>query len=183
MPRALRPILVLAPLALLQACAHRAAPPDLTNPADAAAANAALLPVRLTIHPLTRIGVDPKGQPALLMHLELRDRFDQNTRALGAVRIEIQAPSHTAVSAASDGSRSSESLAWNIDLRDPDQNALLFDDLITRTYALTLTGLPRWLTESPNAAGATVAAAFTFPDPESPAGPPRTLTDTARLTR
>lgn len=138
----------------------RRTPPDLADPAQAAAAYAALLPERVLVHPLTRVGVDADGRPALLAHLELRDRFDQHTRALGVFRIVV--------------THGLDEVDWEIDLRDPVQNARLFDDLVTRTYALTLSQIPAWVQANPRAQ---VSASFTFHDGAAS----RTITDSARI--
>jgi len=95
--------------------------------AEAEESQSSLLPQAVAVHPLTRLGNDAKGEPALLAHIELLDRFGHSTKALGTLLISIDPPR---------GPR------WEVDLTPPDTNALLFDDLVTRTYALTLSGIP-----------------------------------------
>jgi hypothetical protein len=191
---------------------RRPAAIDLNSASTLAIAQAALSPKRLIIHPLTRIGVDTAGRPALLLHVELRDQFEQNTRALGQVRVTIQRwgtrPTDAEMAAESEPGGTPPTtgpegtLTWAVDLRDPERNALLYDDLITRTYVLTLTGIPTWLSEwsergseaaggSGGVAGAAaggggapvVAAEFEFPNPRDPGGPSQTVRDSARLSR
>lgn len=48
-----------------------------------------LMPQELVIHPLTRIGSDLGGSPALICHIELKDRFGQSVKTLGALRVEL----------------------------------------------------------------------------------------------
>jgi hypothetical protein len=167
-----------ASAAAAMSCAPRTRPPATTDSGSLAAAQAAMLPTRLAIHPLTHVGADPNGQPALLLYVELSDRFGQNSRALGTLHVGVRPPG--AIDASDGGSQ------WDIDLRDPDQNALLFDDLITRTYALTLTGLPAWLTEWAAAGGSpgggpTVSATFRLADPRGQAPTGEALSDSVRL--
>lgn len=88
---------------------------------------------RVVVHPLTRVGADADGRSALLLHLEVRDRFGQSIKALGEVRVEL-------ISSGQGAGR-----AWVVDLRDAGVNAELFDDLVTRTYVLPLGGVPEWL--------------------------------------
>ncbi len=95
---------------------------------------------RLAIHPLTRFGADAAGKPVIVCHFELRDRFDQGVRALGTARVELFRPG----SEFADGSQTQD-LIWRTDLSTPEANARQFDDLVTRTYTLSLGGLPDWL--------------------------------------
>jgi hypothetical protein len=180
---------------MLASCAARPRPgPDLSDPALAAEAYAAFLPARLVIHPLTRLTVNADGGTALLAHIEFRDRFDLHTRALGVLRIALQRPGVDPIMSSADPTDTTPGeAAWVVDLSDPERNASLYDDLITRTYTLTLASPPQWVLdwaadvgEARVGAGSgapTIAAAFTFHDPGSPAGSARTLTDTARLLR
>lgn len=176
---------------LVSACTHQPLAPDFSNPVAIAAAQAALLPTRLIIHPLTRIGPDPKGEPALLAHIELRDQYDLHTRALGVLRISVQKPGHDTIMAAADPSAIAPGdQSWEIDLRDPEKNATMYDDLVTRTYSVTLASPPQWLLDwntgrDKTAAGTgapTIIASFIFPDPRTSGGQ-KSLTDTARLLR
>jgi hypothetical protein len=121
------------------------------------------MPERIEIHPLTRVATDAAGRPIIICHVELRDRFEQNIKALGAMRVELYGraaagddrqhdavppPTPTAPGAdnpVQPAQTLRQQLVWNIDLTDPDTNALFYDDLITRTYTLTLGGIPDWV--------------------------------------
>ena len=87
----------------------------------------------LIIHPLTRVGTDAAGRPAILLHLEFHDKFNQDVKAFGIARVALQGPDR-------DGSRE-----WQVDLREPRNNALTYDGLVTRTYTIPLGGIPNWL--------------------------------------
>lgn len=106
-----------------------------------------LLPSKVRIHPLTRLERAP-GSPTdsntwqIACHIELRDAFGHSTKGLGRVRVELYRP-------VSDrpGGPEAQDAVWNIDLRDPRENASVYDDLITRTYTVYLASLPHWLEE------------------------------------
>lgn len=49
-----------------------------------------LMPEELVLHPLSRVGTDLTGAPAIICHLELKDQFGQTVKALGALRVELQ---------------------------------------------------------------------------------------------
>ncbi len=147
--------------------------------ADARAASIAWLqPERLAIHPLTRIGVDGSGDPVIVCHFELRDAFAQPVRALGIARVELFRPG----SEFADGSQTQD-LVWRTNLSTPEDNALHYDGLITRTYTLSLGALPEWLLEWRSGVGGagtvspTLRVTF-FTDEESAEG---RLTDVFRL--
>jgi hypothetical protein len=65
---------------------------------------------------------------------------------------------------------------WDVDLADPDRNALLYDDLVTRTYTITLGGLPETSPDDPP----TLTAEFTF---NTSSNTPRILRAERHLTR
>ena len=135
------------------------------------------MPEKIVLHPLTRIGTDPNGKPALVVHLEMRDRFGQSIKALGRLRVELYKP-------VSDGSGGvqAQDVVWNVDLSNPERNALLYDDLVTRTYTVTLGDLPEWLlgwaAATEKGVAPTVKATFVCGDGK---GGQKTLTDTLRL--
>ncbi len=127
---------------LLRGTAPGNAPPgssDAAGRADPAAADA-LLPDRIRLHPLTRLTRAADGSLQIACHVELRDRFAHACKGLGRLRVELYRPGPDAAS----GGETQE-LVWNIDLRDPDANALVYDDLVTRTYVVYLGGLPEWV--------------------------------------
>ncbi len=139
-----------------------------------------LRPERLAIHPLTRIGVDASGVPVIVCHFELRDAFGQPVRTLGVARVELFRPG----SEFADGSQIQD-LIWRTDLSTPEENARHYDGLVTRTYTLSLGGLPQWLLAwhaGEGAAGAvspTIRVTF-FRGEETAEGE---LTDVFRLSR
>lgn len=116
----------------------------------------ALLPARMRIHPLTRFERAPSAAPGkaepnaplepgpwqIACHIELRDGFGHTAKGLGRLRIELYRP-------VSDqpGASEAQDAVWNIDLRNPRENASVYDDLITRTYTVYLASLPRWVSE------------------------------------
>jgi len=109
-----------------------------------------ILPARLRVHPLTRLSrearadspQDPNPVWQIALHAELRDSFGQVVKGLGRLRVELYRPT----SSTSGGPESQDSV-WNVDLRDPGENAKVFDDLVTRTYTVYLASLPAWLEE------------------------------------
>lgn len=147
-------------------------------------------PRRLVVHPLTRIGLDAQGQPSLILQLEVEDGFSQTVKALGVLRVELYRPGGLASEGAGAGGAGRDTATWSsedrrgggdrtapiqvedrvwtVDLRSPDRNALLFDDLVTRTYTVPLGGLPDWLVawwrgdSRVNAATPTVVLTYTI---------------------
>lgn len=128
--------------------------------------NDTILPARVRIHPLTRLMPDPAAAAGgatgateyqLACHVELRDKFGHVVKGLGRLRVELYRPSTSA-----SGGPENQDAVWNIDLRDPIENARVYDDLVTRTYTVYLTSLPEWLQDWARQ-GATAKAA-----PDSP---------------
>jgi len=107
---------------------------------------AALEADRLEVHPLTRLTRTPAGELQLALHLDPKDRYGHSTKALGRVRVELYRPGGGDVGSAGGGAETQE-LVWDVDLRDAASNALLYDDMVTRTYVLHLGGLPGWMEE------------------------------------
>lgn len=155
----------------------------------------ALLPERMRIHPLTRVTRDPEGEPQLALHLELKDRYGHNIKALGYLRVELSGAGQDAAAAGdptggADDDARPRSVYWEIDLRDPERNALMYDDLISRTYLIHLGGLPPWVIAwAEGAAGAptdpwlNLHATFIPYDPASTSNVDRTLRADHRLER
>lgn len=96
-------------------------------------------PVRLVIHPLTRLVKDPAtGEDRVEVYLELQDKWEDSVKWLGVVVFEAfrDAP------AAMNGPGGNQQIkSWRVDLTDPDENSRPYDR-VTRTYRLTLVGLP-----------------------------------------
>ena len=105
-------------------------------------------PERLRIHPLSRLERDERGELRLTCHLEVVDRWGQSVKWLGRVRVELYQPTNPGGEpgeqpAMSGGERQSK--YWEVDLTEPAQNALMYDDLVTRSYILPLVDLPDWV--------------------------------------
>lgn len=153
----------------------------------------AIPPATIAVHPLTRIGADSAGNPALLLYLEVHDEFGQTIKALGRVRVELYRPGFarpepqtvsTGDNPVSPDTVQPRDQAWDVDLTEPNRNARMFDDLVTRTYTFPLGGLPSWLTDwsrgGSAASGPTITVSFTFRDAD---GTERTLRAGYRLSR
>lgn len=116
------------------------------SPASAPIDADSLAADRLRIHPLTRFSRETAGSASselqLVCHLELKDRYGHNLKSLGRARVELYRPVSAEPGAAM---VETQDLVWEVDLRDADKNALLYDDLVTRTYVLQLGGLPEWV--------------------------------------
>lgn len=152
---------------------------------------ASLLPDRIRVQPLTRVAADgpgmaPAGEPRVVCHVELLDRFGHGVKALGVMRVELYRPA-----GASGGGGETQELVWTVDLSDPADNAAYFDGLVGRAYVVNLVGLPGWLAAWTRAGGtqsesptdldpwATIRVTFTFIDHT---GQTRRVSDTFRLT-
>ncbi|MBX3359690.1 MAG: hypothetical protein KF745_14820 [Phycisphaeraceae bacterium] len=135
---------LVAAAALLSACASEgdAAKPDPSG----ATAPGSFAAERMRLLPLTRFSRerDSAGQwtDQLVCHIEFKDRFGQVTKALGDLRIELYRPTG---SATDPDMTETQALIWNVDLSNPAENALMYDDLVTRSYIVHLGGLPAWL--------------------------------------
>ena len=145
----------------------------------------ALLPERMEIHPLTRIGTDLSGKPILICHIELRDHFAQSVKALGRLRVEMYGRGAGSEAGGDKDGAEAQELVWDEDLTDPGTNAEYYDDLVTRTYALSLGSIPAWVVQwarSDRTAGSgpTLAAVFEFADEK---GKVQTLRAAAKLLR
>lgn len=94
----------------------------------------AFAPVALRVHPLTHLDSGPDPAKCLLvLHVELRDRYEDSVKALGPLRVELRRPGDERAS-----------LTWDvIDMREPDANSLRFDPS-TRSYRFPLEA-PRWV--------------------------------------
>jgi hypothetical protein len=149
----------------------------LTLPAGAASL-AVLAPVRIRLHPLTRLERDPAGRLRLVCYLELADRWGHSCKWLGHARIELYRPSDAGADAGGSGGGGGGVTAggerqenvWNVDLADPEKNALTYD-WVTHTYRLELVGLPDWVEHLQRGDArepwATVRAYFLAKDPGS----------------
>lgn len=112
--------------------------PDSGLPLVSSSAPMPFAPVRMQVHPLTHLDVDTQGTVRLICHVELKDRWGDTTKARGLLRLELYRPVET-----TRPDLLTQELSWELDLRDLDLNAALFDPA-TRTYRLQLGGLPGW---------------------------------------
>lgn len=102
---------------------------------------ASYAPVKLRLHPLTRVQVDAGGEVTLWLHAELFDRWGHSVKSPGVFAVSVEAVGG-----------GQESGRWSEDVREGARNAL-FWDRVTRTYRLPLTGLPGWLEASARGGG------------------------------
>lgn len=100
-------------------------------------------PMSIRIHPLTHIDSDAEGEPLIILHVELRDRWGDPVKGAGSLLVELYRPA----SGPAAGLEQQE-LVWEVDLSDLEQNARLYDPP-TRTYRLQLTSLPHWVQPAP----------------------------------
>lgn len=134
-------------------------PSNAGNPPAGGDAEAwAFAPVRMRLHPLSRIA---RGQRAndrtVEAHVELLDRWGHGTRGLGTFVFELYRDTLSGDSA----NRGQEQInRWNLNLTDPDANARAFDR-VTRTYRATLTGVAEAASRS---SGLTLRATYRTAD-------------------
>ena len=93
----------------------------------------ALAVERIRVHPLTRW--EDGDEARLLVHVEFRDRFGHATKGFGELRIELFRPGETS---------QVQDAVWSVDLIDPDNNARYYDDLVSRTYQISISDAPEW---------------------------------------
>ena len=94
-------------------------------------------PASVRVFPLTHFDLNAAGEPLLVLHLELTDRWGDSVKAAGSLRVELAAPTR--------GTAASEEtvLQWDVNLLNLDLNASRYDPT-TATYRVPLEGLPRW---------------------------------------
>jgi len=176
----MRLILTLAALAPLAACSsaslnrlRAAPPPTMSHPFD---------PVSLRVHPLTHVDdTGPKIGPdqcLLVLHFELKDRYGDLVKGVGALKVELYKPG-----AGITPGIETQTLSWAPgEMSDPERSSERFDTA-TRTYRLPLAA-PRWVYEWLHMQGSGVRdgappwlklrVTLTVPDAE---GVPRLLSD------
>ncbi len=141
-------------------------------------------PASIRIYPLTHLGLSREGVPQLVLHIEFTDQWRDTVKAVGVLRVGLSRPPGVA-----DRPPAAEvaELNWEIDLRDPAVSTRYYDRA-TRTYRITLTGLPPWVEQvaaAPTSGPDTgqrvaVTAAFETPTPD---GHLRILRDTYIIRR
>jgi len=142
------------------------APP--TSPPEGTESSGAFAPVRLRVHPLTRWTRDAERDVVIRAHVELLDAWEHPVKELGVFRVELRRVRETVGS--SESVAGEPELRWEVDLRDPQQNAGVFYDGVTQTYELTL-GVDRDVSRS-----AAWRVEVVFTDPSG-----RRLSDSFRL--
>lgn len=107
----------------------------------------ATYPLKLLVSPLSRVGLEGIGGPSIQLHLDFRDGADKSTKAFGSLHVELYPPAPATAGTDPKAPQPTRPIAqsWDADLADPLRNALMFDEMITRTYTITLTGVPEWL--------------------------------------
>jgi hypothetical protein len=106
----------------------------------APASSGVFAPASMRIHPLTRVVAAPDGSGGRIeLFLELLDRWNDPTKALGNLVVELYASDARA------GDRV-QLQRWTVPLRDPDENAQAYDR-VTRSYHITLADVPAEATE------------------------------------
>lgn len=98
-------------------------------------------PESVRVFPLTHLGRDDGGQPAIICHIELRDRWGDSVKALGPMQVQLYRPE-----GGLDATSAVQILRWDVALEDERENAASYDPA-TQTYRLVLVGLPGWLAE------------------------------------
>lgn len=99
----------------------------------------AFAPKSVRVYPLTHLGRDETGQPAIICHIELRDRWGDSVKALGPLQVQLYRPD-----GGLDAASATQILVWDVPLQDEQENALSYDPA-TQTYRLELVGLPDWI--------------------------------------
>lgn len=99
----------------------------------------AFAPARLRVHPLTHVEPAGDGASILVLHVELRDRFGDNVKGLGLLRVELLGPE-----AGTSATLTRTRVEWDVaDMGDPATNSRRFDTA-TRTYRVPLEA-PAWV--------------------------------------
>ncbi|GJQ30566.1 MAG: hypothetical protein HBSAPP03_24500 [Phycisphaerae bacterium] len=103
-------------------------------------------PVLLRIHALTHVDpAGPKNSPdqcLLVLHLELKDAYDDTVKGLGPLTVELFRPGGGPTPGIE-----TQALVWDVpDFADPTSNSSRFD-AATHTYRLPLQA-PRWVDEA-----------------------------------
>jgi hypothetical protein len=109
---------------------QRAGPAEMGSP---------FAPVSISLHPLTRIDRDPNGQPMIVAYLDVRDEWEDATKTIGSLQVQLYRPSSGPVSGSDE-----QELTWDLDLSDLDRNARLYDP-VTHMYRLPLIEAPPWI--------------------------------------
>lgn len=96
-------------------------------------------PVKLVIHPLTRLAPAPAGEEGLIIdvHIELRDETGDDVKGVGMLAFELFREGGPL-----EGMGDRRQLRrWEADISDLEKNSEAFDR-VTRTYRFELAGVP-----------------------------------------
>lgn len=99
-------------------------------------------PTVMRVHPLTHAELDARGEPVLILHVELKDPWGDTVKGVGQLQAQLRR-----VGGNTGGTLGDRGTRWDIDLRDIEQNVSYFDSA-TRTYRIVLGGLPAWMAPS-----------------------------------
>ena len=113
------------------------------------------VPERIDVHPLTRIVASAERGAQILAHIEMRDRFGDDVKAVGELLIEL----YDDIGPVEGVGERRQVDVWRFDLADLDANRRAYDP-VTRTYRLELTEVR---SESLKAARALVVATLITP--------------------
>lgn len=129
-------------------------------------------PELVRVYPLTHVDTDEQGRGRIVLHVELRDRWGDTVKGAGLLQVQLLRGTGLGESGPSE-----EQVRWEIDLRDPDENAAFYDPS-TRTYRVPLGDVPDWLKRSVGEAsgGRRVTLSVIFRTPDG-VGRERVLTD------
>ncbi len=96
-------------------------------------------PVGVKVHPLTRLVPGNKANPAPTIdaHIELIDHVGDSVKGAGLLTIEL----YRGTGPVSAVGEQDQVRRWTLNLSDPETNRLAYDR-VTRTYRVTLTGIP-----------------------------------------
>ncbi len=115
------------------------APPDSTSPTGESSTAWPFAPRSLRIHPLTHVDApDPSAGGILILHVELRDRFGDSVKGVGALSVDLSRGPANATAAPQ------TRVHWDLgDMSDPETSSRRFDPS-TRTYRIPLKA-PAWV--------------------------------------
>lgn len=92
------------------------------------------IPVRVDIHPATRLGRDSRGAPYIRVYLQFRDRWNDTVKTIGRFQMHLFAAGE-------------EQMSWDeVNLSDDQTNNQHYDP-VTGMYAMNLYDLPEWLAD------------------------------------
>jgi hypothetical protein len=93
----------------------------------------------MRLHPLSRVDRDPDGLPMLIVYVDVRDGWDDPTKAIGHLHVQLYRPA-----SGSDMGQDEQELTWDLDLSDLEENRKLYDP-VTHMYRLPLLEAPAWV--------------------------------------